>query len=227
MLAPMSAYADEENTVTFSTIVLNKFVHDDGLVLYDDYVSQSDLTIATGLGTYMDFWVSKGLRSDWGQSFGDEIDPGLGWAGNPYHFDIDLGVAGYFNATPESSFVFGGMISHLKIARAVKGITVFGNIENVVPSPASGYPAGSLSSLGLSGTLEFEYVSIETATSGLYDDGLFGLEKGFLWKADAKFAWKCTDKFSFVAPQILFSTPINIPDRETELVLSEGFEYKF
>jgi hypothetical protein len=226
MLAPMSALADEGTKVTFNSTVLSRFIHDDGLVLYNEPVCQSDITIVTTLDAYMDLWVSKGLSSDWGQSSGDEIDPALGWAGSLYHFDIDLGVGCYFTATP-SGLIMGGVVSHLKIGHALRGFNVFGNIENIVPSASSGYAAGNLSSLELNKTTEFEYCSIETAASVLYDDGLFGLEKGFLWKAGVKFAWKCTENLSFLAPQILFSNPINVSDRGKEVVLSEGFEYKF
>lgn len=220
MLFPISAFADGENGLELSSVIVDKYIGTNGDVWFKGPVSQTELYITTNLGAYIDLKCSKSLAFAWGESTGDELDGGLGFETKIHKINFEAGFIGYLNPLN-----FGGLVSHIRISKDIKKISLFTNVENFQDNLLK--TQGSLYSLGVYSLTKSKLVSRELNLELVYDEGVFGLQSGFLWKANYSLSWNLFKGFSIMIPSIKYFSPINTTDRTEQWTVGCGVNYAY
>lgn len=238
-LAEESTNSNWTPSVTLRSVVASKYLaFGSGGTLYDKPAIQSDIFVSFRNGFYVDLWNSTPFKGH-DNNFGWEQDLGIGWAGPLSTFDLkgfasdmtlDIGST-YFD---EPGLLTIGakdiLYNHVKLSKAFKWVTVFGNFENYIAMPGSPYHGGNLYSIGASkGTSFFkDRVSASTSLALTYDDGGFGMDKGFLLRGSAELDWKLTKHLTMILPQVNYYAPLTVRDsRSLDAVVFGGFSYRF
>ena len=216
---------------TFRSVVASKYLaFSSGGMLYDKPVVQSDLFVSFQNGLYADVWNSKSFEGSWGKSLGDEVDYGVGYGRSlGKGFSFDIGVT-YFDEPMAFTESVGDILySHIKVCKAFKPVTVFACWENYTTMPGTAFEGGNLYSLGVSKQLNiWKMLSASSSVAMTYDDGGFGMGKGFLAKGSIELDWAITKNLTLIAQQVNFYITISTHDsRDPDAVIFGGFSYKF
>lgn len=238
------AVAEDTNStapaVTLTSGIADRYIgFSSGEVFYNRAVVQSDVNVSFDSGFYVDIWNSKAVFNPWGQTFGDEVDYGIGWIWRLLGFNIDVGLT-YFDEPGVMSFGKDDCwYTHVTVSHDVSlpmlpgskdsPLTVSATYEDYRTTAVTAYKGGDRFSLGLSREQECnDHLSMNVSETFVYDSGAFDLDAGFLFRMETDLKWKLSEQLSLTFPQVNLYVPLTVSDnRETEVVVSTAASYKF
>lgn len=232
MVVIMVSVANAEVSGSFSTKMVGKYVANNGFVLYDKAVQQTDLFILLPKEFYADLWIS--LPWDGKENFGKEVDGTLGWNGalGSTGLMADIGVS-YFNyiGLAESK---GDMINPFaKISKDFAVVenhtlTPYAKVEFPTPISDNNPKGGIYSYLGIQHTWQVsKTISIIQNAYTVYDDGAYELEKGWVGKYNVGANIQMGKGIALSPELSAFSPLTSMSDRKTEVVPAFGIIYNF
>lgn len=221
---------------TVSVTVMDKYVVNKGITLHDGPVLQIDAFFGLRLGFYFDLWASKSLdRLSINDSFGNEIDLTLGWAGNVRGFGVDAGIA-YFDLIELFSLNGGDVVqpfielNKTFIPADAHTLTPYVRVEIMLPVGWEGNPSsGAHIFAGVKHNWKvLDRLALNQKAAVMYDTGTFaGFSSGILGSYDLGLSVALTESVS-VGPTFKVVFPVSDLDdgRKTEYAFG-GVVYKF
>jgi hypothetical protein len=193
-------------SMTVSSMVKSKYLGTCGSMLVDSPVIQSDAFITFDGGVWLDLWNNTGIES----GSGNEIDPGIGWAGTLGQSDVSLNVGVYyFNVSrlvrlDENDIVqlFAEMSSSkltttFMTAGYKQTVTPYFRVETYKDLGAGGSNFETLPSIGGKHALTInDKMVLNDKVSILYDPGIFGATPGFLFSYEGQLDIAVTKAFT-------------------------------
>jgi hypothetical protein len=226
-------------SVTFSSVLASKYVSSvSGGTCYDKPMVQSDLFISFQNGFYVDLWNSTPFQG-YNHNYGTEQDFGIGWSGALSTFGLKGPVSDlvldvnfeYFDEPVLLTFGAGDILyGKINLSKAFKWVTINACYEDCVNMPGTGCKGGSFYSVGASKGVSFfkDRVNASTAFMFTYDDGGYGLDKGFFLHGSAELDWKLTKHLTLFLPRVKYALPLTVhDDRSPNIGFLGGFSYRF
>jgi hypothetical protein len=201
------------NSAPSKTSVITKFgvanqylAFGNGAMLDEDVAAQALVLVLFPNGFNMSGWGTTNFKK-WNSTLGSEIDFGVGWSGKVAEYvDLDVGVT-YFDEPRVGTFGKGDIVyGRATLSRNILGVTTSFGYESYVTMPGSGIKGGDIYSIGASKkvSLRGDRASWSNMLALAYDDGGFGLAKGFLVRGTSTFDWKLSDRLTLTLPQVYY-----------------------
>lgn len=207
----------------------SKYIDRDGVVFYDGFVAQADLTISAKNGLYLIVWQSRGLRGYREGEVRDETDYHLGWAGELGGIAIDVS-GGYYDLSPFMKDTRNGIKSFLIELRPAgeHRFTPFVSVESYHMRSDADFEGGTRMRLGVEFSLAVGKASIEQSLEVCHEDGAFGYGKATVGIYSAEVVWGSEGRFSLVLPSLTLYHPFTKYNGEkSEAVVGMGGRWSF
>ena len=224
----------ETPSVSFRSVIADKYILSNGEETYNKPVIQSDLYIGFENGFFIDLWNSAPFEG-YGQNLGTEQDYGIGWEGPLSKFGfgkktiVSVGVT-YCNEPKMTEFGMEDMVySYVKLSQTTAGFNFYGMYESNIPMPKSSYHGGSLLSVGVSRKDSLlDKLDIDVSFAPVYDSGNFGLNSGLFLKGGVGFNWLLEKNLTMILPQVNYYVPLTMHDsRSSAKTVAGGLSYQF
>lgn len=226
----------EEPSFALSTKFWSQYLDNNGAVIHDKPVFQSDLLISLPLGFYFDFWHSMGLDgTGLSTDLGDEIDYTLGWNGNLKGIGFDLGFS-YLDFIDLFKMPKGDVLRpYAEINKEFKItekniITPYVRWDGSFPAGANSPKGGQWFSAGLKHIWQInEIAALQQKLFTLYDTGALGFEKAIIGQYHIGLGWSVAKSVTLELPNFKISTPFtSVNDgRKSEFVIGAGLSFRF
>lgn len=232
---PVSEAAKPKVTGTGHLSVSNKYLaFGSGIELTSKPVIQADIRVNLD-NVYVLLWGSTSLDGKYGKTqsggldFGDEIDLGIGWAGEINGLNVDIGTTYFDEPLPGSFGTNDVLYTHLRVGKTFKcGYTLTGVWENYWAIPNSPIGGGNLVGLEVSKTYKLtSKLSLPMMIGAIYDDGGFGAGTGILIRGAATLSYKVNDKFSVDGGCRWYIPTMDDDYHDTDAVWWAGVTVKF
>lgn len=223
--------------INLSTKVLNQYVGDTGVVVYNRPVSQNDLTIThIPSGIYLDIWQSISLNhSGRSTNFGNEIDYTLGWSGDIAGIGIDTGVA-YLDLITLFKMTEGDVVQpYIELNKKLDiaerhTLTPYVRVEYGIPAKGNAKEfKGLYVYTGLKhGCQVSKNISISQKAAIIYDDGAYAADRAWVGTYEIAPSYRITDWLSFDLTGKIIGPFTNVNDgRKTQFIGGGGFSVNY
>ncbi len=239
LLQAYAASAADHVSVTSTSKLLSRYVGNNGAVLYNKPVVQTDVFVLLPRGFYADLWWSTGLDSTFSNDGGDEIDWNVGWSGQigaGVVFDVGvsfLDLAELFRGRgPIPDFVqpYTGIEKTFTPSES-HSLTPYLRIEFLLPV-RDDVRKGMYVHLGLKHTWKAtEFLVLNQKAFVLYDTGVAGFDPALIGQYQTSFDWSLSKRWTLSAPIFKFSIPLSsvssTDGRESKMVYGFGLSFLF
>ena len=222
--------------------VRSEYVDPYGITESNHPVTQSEVTITSPSGVYLDLWHSHQLSrpGDLSYDLGDEVDATIGWSGTlwekkPYSIDIDLGLT-YEDYVGLGKAQGDILLPYLELGHEFdlgKAVTVEPFVRLEYSIPVDGNPNGDLSGsfLFLGAKINAELSSKWSLNEKIQfetDDGAFGYKPGgVVADLTTTVSYKLTDAMSLNAEVRLTKSLNDSAEKGSAVILGLGATWTF
>lgn len=219
--------AEQDLCVEVTGRVWAKYLGYDGVVFYDGPILVTDTTLYLPYGMKVNMWTSTGLR-DWKipdeEDWGDEVDlelifehqrPKWVYTGSVSFFDVKdvLDV-------PRGD-LWRGKVEVTRMSTPILrwSLDSYAGVQSHIPAKGSKPEKGTLVYVGVRQTVfETRWCDLQADASALYDDGAFGQDDGFVWKAVVDLNHPVSENFHMGVSVKAAGKIRNAEDRDVEVV---------
>ena len=241
-MTALPTIAAETNTVSVTVWngIFSRYVLEDQWVQYEHPVSQGAVRVTLNetplKGAFAELWYSAPLDgTGFGSNTGSEFDPGVGWDGLLWK---DAGIGGSFcyqiydmmNSTIDGAevgsigkgdlHVFSGELNRAFQLGEKHTLTPFVRVKAVIPVEGEVPERGFLFFAGVRhGWKLMEKLELCHSFSLVKDDGLAGIQAGFLADYQLRLDWKPNERLTITPMSFRLAAPLTVNDRETSKIV--------
>lgn len=213
------------------TMLVSKYIDINGDELYSGPAEQTEVVVSHGSGVYLYVFQSSSLDFELNNNYADEVDVGVGWAGNIRNAELDLGIF-YIDEPKLGHFGAGDIMqAYGKVSfEPAENWTISATYDGFWPLRNSGFRGGNLFAAGIGRSFDVFDGKVTFSGTGevVYDDGTYVNDSGLLARAAASVEWKITEHFAVMPVQLKAYLPLTMDDdREPQLVFASGFILRF
>lgn len=235
LLVVFATFANAEifgSTGSITTKAVSSYISNNGFVLHDKAVQQTDFLVLLPQGFYADLWIS--LPWDGKENLGKEADWTLGWSGNlgktGLMADIGISYLDYVELLTSDGDMFS---SYVKISKEIPltekhTLTPYAKVEFSTPVNGSNPKGGIYFYLGIQYAWQTsKIISITQNAYIVYDNGTYELEKGWIGKYNIGANVQIGKGIALTIELSAFAPLTSMSDRKAEIIPAFGLIYSF
>ncbi len=220
--------------ISFTTVVLPKYIGLDGGDFFDAPVVQSTATVTFPCGFFVGVFYSEPLGNRFVRpNFGRELDPYAGWKRTVGKYTFDASFT-YLFVSPIRQIPRGDVVQlSERITRKMSlgskdSFSPFVWLRQAMPVRVRTPIGGNFEHFG--GMLSHgfgERVSVAVTAEIVRDSGAFGFREGYIGRLGGGINWQGKHGVSFQIPQVMFSDPVSHTEdgRRRELTVGVGMSF--